>query len=307
MATLSELQAKLKKALLPDTTAFIAADATDYLNEGVDRIVAGIAMSKDVLSPPLPELFRIDGVNTVAITASTIAFVDSGPDTITDSGNAFVTSGFAAGMTIIVSGAGESANNGTYHNIATVAAGTITLASSAELTAESAGESVTIKSASVALPSDYNRGLHFVTSVSKDRRITLYSSFHKLLRRYPLLNQTGDVSIVAVKGNYLYYQPIPTTAEALTLHYFRKATAMSASGDTPDGIPSHLHERLLVNYAAKEIIALIEEAVKGKTLRAEKYNEMFMKAMADLTAFIGPEDIEPIYYDDDSGYEDGYY
>ncbi|GAG94163.1 unnamed protein product [marine sediment metagenome] len=167
MATLSDLQAKLKKALLPDTTAFIEDDATDYLNEGLDRIAAGIAMSKDVLSPPLPELFTIDSVNTVILAASTIAFVDSGPDTITDLGGAFLTSGFAPGMTIIVSGAGESGNNGTYHNIATVVAGTITLASSAELTAESVGESVTIKSASVALPSDYQRGLAFVSSVSQ--------------------------------------------------------------------------------------------------------------------------------------------
>lgn len=303
MATLSELQAKLKKALLPDTSAFNETDATDYLNEGVDRIAAGIAMSKDVLSPPLPELFTIDNVNTVILTASTVAFVDSGPDTITDSGNAFVTSGFAAGMTIIVSGAGETGNNGTYRNIATVVAGTITLASSAELTAESAGESVTIKSASVALPSDYNRGLAFVSSVSQDKRINLYSSFHKLLRQYPLLDDTGDVRIVAIKGNYLYYQSIPGSAEALTLHYFRDPTAMSASGSSPNGIPSHLQERLLVNYAAKEILALIEEAVKGKTLRAEKFEEKFQRAMADLVAFIGPEDIEPIYYDDDSGYD----
>lgn len=304
MATLSELQAKLKKALLPDTSAFNEADAADYLNEGVDRIAAGIAMSKDVLSPPLPELFRIDSVNTVTITASTIAFVDSDPDTITDSGSGFVTAGFAAGMTIIVSGAGESGNNGTFHNITTVAAGTTTLASSDELTAESLGESVTIKSASVALPSDYNRGLSFVSSVSQDQRLNLYSSFHKLLRKYPLLNEAGDVERVAVRGDYLYYQPIPSTAEALTLHYFRDPTAMSAGGSSPDGIPSHLQERLLVNYAAKEIIGLIEEAVKGKTLRGQKYEEKFQRAMVDLVAFIGPEDIEPIYYDDDS---DGYY
>ena len=209
-------------------------------------------------------------------------------------------------MTIIVSGAGEDDNNDTFHNIATVAAGTITLTSSAELTAESAGEEVTIKSASVALPSNYNRGLAFVSSVSQDSRIAIYTSFHKLLRRYPLLDDTGDVSIVAEKGDYLYYQPIPGTAEALTLHYYRDPTAMSASDSEPDGIPSHLQERLLVNYAAKEIIALVEEAVKGKTLRAEKFNEMFMKAMADLTAFIGPEDKEPIYYSDEEELNDSY-
>jgi hypothetical protein len=138
MATLSELQAKLKKALLPNISAFNETDATAYLNEGVNRIAAGMAMSEGVLSPPLPELYKSVKVNTVVITGTTIAFVDSDPDTITDSGSAFVTSGFAAGMTIIVTGAGESGNNTTFNAIATVAAGTITLASIAELTAEAA-------------------------------------------------------------------------------------------------------------------------------------------------------------------------
>jgi hypothetical protein len=125
-----------------------------------------------------------------------------------------------------------------------------------------------------------------------------------------LLNETGgNVERVAVKGNYLYYQPMPATAEALTLHYFRTPTEMSASDSEPDGIPSHLQDRLLVNYAAKEITGLVEEAVKGKTLRAVKFEEKFQRAMVDLVAFIGPEDIEPLYYDDDSDYydDDGYY
>jgi len=305
MATLSELQEKVKKALLPDTTAFGTTDITAYLNEGVNRIAAGIAIN-DVLSPPLPELFKIADVDTVVISGTTIAFVDSDPDTITDSGGGFVTAGFAAGMPITVSGAGESGNNTTFRNIATVAAGTITLASSDSLTAETAGETVTIRSPCVALPSDYSRGLAYVASVSQGSRIKVYSSYHKLLRKYPLLDQVGDVLIVAIKGVYLYYQSMPGTAEALTLHYYRDPTAMSADDSEPDGIPSHLQDRLLVNYAAKEIIGLVEEAVKGRTLRSEKYEEKFQRAMADLVAFIGPEDIEPIYYDDDSGYEDGY-
>jgi len=311
MATLSELQAKLKKALLPDASAFNATDATDYLNEGVDRIAAGIAMSEGVLSPPLPELYKSKTVNTVTMTATTIAFVDGGAsaDTITDSGGAFVTTGFVAGLPIIVSGAGESGNNGIFNAVGTVVAGTLTLAASDELTAEAVGESVTIRSPAVALPTDYNRGLLLVTSESQGHRINVYESFHKLLRKYPLLDETGDVSFVAVKGAYLYYNPVPTTTEALILHYFRDPTAMSASSSSPEGIPSHLQERLLVNYAAKEILGLIEQSVKGLTLRSQKYEQKFQRAMTDLVAFIGPEDIEPIYYDDEQNHYDdiGYY
>ena len=73
--------------------------------------------------------------------ASTIAFVDSDPDTITDSGNGFVIAGFQVGDRITVTG--STSNNGTY-TVAGVTAGTITLADSDQLMAESAGASVTI-------------------------------------------------------------------------------------------------------------------------------------------------------------------
>ena len=302
MATLSSLQAKVANALRPDNTAFNLTDITAYLNEGVQRIAKGIAIYEGVLSPPLPELYKTVNVDTVTYTSDTIAFVDSDPDTITDSDSGFLTAGFAAGMTIIISGAGEDGNNDTFHNVATVAAGTITLASSAALTAESAGEDITIRAPMVALPSDYNRGLFLVSSGSQHREIPIITSHHELLRAYPLLDETGDVSFVAMKGDWLYYNPVPSTAETLTLHYYRDPSDMSESTDEPDGIPSYLQDRLLVNYAAKEIYALVEEAVKGNTLRGEKYEELFQKAMLDLVAFIGPEDIRPIYFKDDSGY-----
>ena len=71
-----------------------------------------------------------------AITATTIAFVDSNPDTITDSGNGLVTAGFAADQRIKVVAA--SGTNSGYYTIATVVAGTITLISTDTLTTENA-------------------------------------------------------------------------------------------------------------------------------------------------------------------------
>lgn len=77
------------------------------------------------------------------MTAITIAFVDSDPDTITDSGNGFVTAGFKAGDIITVSG--STSNDGNYTiDTGGVAAGTLTLIGGDTLTAEGAGDSVTI-------------------------------------------------------------------------------------------------------------------------------------------------------------------
>jgi hypothetical protein len=74
-------------------------------------------------------------------TAATIAFVDSNPDTITDTANKFLLKGFHAGDKIRVSG---SVSNNKVFTIATVVAGTITLVAGDALTAELAGASVTI-------------------------------------------------------------------------------------------------------------------------------------------------------------------
>lgn len=75
------------------------------------------------------------------ITGTGISFVDSDPDTILDSGNGFLTAGFAAGQLIRPSG---TTKNNTDYTIDTVVAGTITLVSGDEVTAESAGTSFTI-------------------------------------------------------------------------------------------------------------------------------------------------------------------
>lgn len=92
------------------------------------------------------------------ITATTIAFVDSNPDTITDSGSGFVTAGFEALDYITVSGAGEAGNNDTFRiDTGGAAAGTLTLIGTDALTAESAGESVTIVE---ALPGTVLTGFH---------------------------------------------------------------------------------------------------------------------------------------------------
>ena len=89
-----------------------------------------------------PIAFRTIEVGTVqSLTDTTIAFVDSNPDTITDSNNGFVAAGLVAGDYINVSG---SANNNGIYQIDTVVAGTITLVSGDELTAESASLSITI-------------------------------------------------------------------------------------------------------------------------------------------------------------------
>jgi hypothetical protein len=80
-------------------------------------------------------------VNDIYLTASTIAFVDSTTDTITDSDSGFVDADFTDSIDVEVEGSDR--NDGIYA-VDTVVAGTLTLASGETLTTEAAGESVTI-------------------------------------------------------------------------------------------------------------------------------------------------------------------
>ena len=74
-------------------------------------------------------------------TATTIAFVDSNPDTITDSGNGFITAGFKVGQKITITG---SVSNDGVFTIASVTAGVITISGDESLAVEAAGASVTL-------------------------------------------------------------------------------------------------------------------------------------------------------------------
>jgi hypothetical protein len=83
-------------------------------------------------------------------THTTYAAVNSNPDTITDSGAAFLTDGFRAGMIVTTSGFSAGGDNGVFPLTAAVA-GTLTLPTGSALTAESAGASVTINATRTVL------------------------------------------------------------------------------------------------------------------------------------------------------------
>ena len=104
---------------------------------------AGVEVIHQHLGTPaaLTKAYKTDATGTINDTS--FAFVNSNPDTITDSNNGFVAAGFVAGQVITVSG--TDLNDGTY-TIAVVAVGTLTLSGNDELAVEAAGDDVTIQS-----------------------------------------------------------------------------------------------------------------------------------------------------------------
>ena len=129
------------KELMERTDMTQTGRALAYIKDGLEEIEMLIG-----------ENIKTGDTSDARIAAATIAFVEGGAtDTITDSGSGFSNAGFSAGMKIVVSGSGS--NNGTY-TLASVSSGTLTLtATTDDLTAESAGESVIITG---AIPTKYD-------------------------------------------------------------------------------------------------------------------------------------------------------
>lgn len=100
----------------------------------VDKMVLYRTLTDE--GSPFYSVVELDN-SFATITGAGIAFVDSGPDTITDSGSGFVSAGFVAGDMIQVTNATQSANNIIY-TIASIVAGTITLITTDTVTTENA-------------------------------------------------------------------------------------------------------------------------------------------------------------------------
>jgi hypothetical protein len=118
------------------------------------------------------------------------------------------------------------------------------------------------------------------------------------------LNETGSIYRVAIRGTNVFYQGIPTVAENLGVHYYRKPYDMALEGDNPDGIPIHLQERLIKHYVLKEIYgSQIEDGQDNVGISTKYHSSEFMLAMIDLCDYIGI-DAEPEYYGGAGNFQD---
>lgn len=148
----------------------------------------------------------------------------------------------------------------------------------------------------VSMPTDFQRCLQFAAK-SDGTEIDIAESFLSLVETYPLLDQSGSIVECCEFGGNFYYQGIPTASEAVTIHYYKNPTDMSADSDTPDGIPSHLHKALLGNYTIWKVQEIInKEDIIHETNRqiilsenAKKlqiHRDLFLNALRTLELFI---------------------
>lgn len=165
-------------------------------------------------------------------------------------------------------------------------------------------ETVTVAAGTntVAMPSTYQRGLITVFDSSGDK-VKLYDSFRGFLERYPALDEDGDIESVSLKGRTFYVQGMPSSDAPLTLHFHRYPLPLvEESSSVPEGIPPHLHKKLLYNFACKEAFSVMERGEEGSMPNTAFHTREYGAALTELETFIGPEDGEAQFIDDDGDY-----
>jgi len=159
-----------------------------------------------------------------------------------------------------------------------------------------------VDTAYASLPDNFMRNLHYCYSDTQSRKIKVYDDVRLLYREFSRIDLAGSVVGISVRGEELYYQRIPASAETLRIHYYKYPTELTASSGQPDCLPEFLVRPLLVNFVVKELFSIIDT---GPTTQENtiKYQHFFDAAMVRLKEYMGPENREPQYIYDDVNLE----
>lgn len=157
----------------------------------------------------------------------------------------------------------------------------------------------TLLSGVADLPTNFNRDVIQVLN-SDSEEIPIDPSVRKFLHRYPDQGG-GSVFKCAVQGKRLLYRDIPTAAETLTIHYYKKPDTLAASTNEPDCIPVHLHRKLIVGYVCKEIFNEIEDGIEDPKTNTRHYETIYQTGLMELELAIDADD-DPDYIDDQTEY-----
>jgi hypothetical protein len=135
------------------------------------------------------------------------------------------------------------------------------------------------------MPEGFSGKLRYVGDSSGKIQI-LDNGVEELIESYPSLDTVGDVECVALQGNVLYYQGIPSTATDLVVLYYEDVNDLEAEDDTPDYLPEYLHRELLVNKAATKEYSRIEDGMEGIKVNTVKYATAYEEAKQKLQEWI---------------------
>lgn len=135
---------------------------------------------------------------------------------------------------------------------------------------------------SVALPTEYQRGLYKCTNKTTKKNCNIYNSKGQLARYCYGLDNEGDIDSVAVVGRNLFFQGSPSEDTELTLYFYGKPDILILGTDEPVCIPEEKQIPILVSYAIAELFEDLEDGIEGATPNRDYYRGKFELGVLDL-------------------------
>ena len=136
------------------------------------------------------------------------------------------------------------------------------------------------------LPEDYHHDVYRVENETFKRPVFVRSNIDVLAKLYDELESTGPIDDVAAEGDQLYFEPYPTTTDQrLKVYYYRKPVEYESidTDETPEWLPASFHKSLIVDYALKELWALVEDGIDGQKINTSFYNSTYLMGLGRLT------------------------
>jgi len=123
--------------------------------------------------------------------------------------------------------------------------------------------------------------------VGSSDSVHVLKSLEELMDMYPTMDETGnEVEYVALEGNNLWYQPIPTAAQTLMILYLQNPAVLSQDVDVPSEFPTSLHNGIGVCWAAWRVWELEEDEQEGSRTNTIHYMTMYENAVQKLKEHI---------------------
>jgi hypothetical protein len=114
------------------------------------------------------------------------------------------------------------------------------------------------------------------------------SDFVQLSKKY----QDSVVRAACLKGRTIHCAGIPTKSTILLISYLKAPVFFEDVQDDGSGIiylPERVGDSAVVNYAAMQLFALIEDGVDGASVNTSKMLAFYEQDLSRMIAFFGPE------------------
>ena len=149
------------------------------------------------------------------------------------------------------------------------------------------GGTVTKRDGFVSLPADYDHDLFEAFSISQNTNLNIRSNLRAMSILHDAEQRVNGTTIedVAVENGLLYCMPIGGADDVVMCKYYRKPTDIILTTESPNCIPDHLHESIIVQYILSLKWLLIEDGIEGARPNTENAKNTFMGGIAALMAY----------------------